>query len=197
MSLAEAWDEEWLLQKGNRFSLQRDFIESLVAQDSDAILDVGGKDFYDHFSAKGIRYDMIDVERRLGKGFGGHNPHPKGATYDGRTLPYGRNSYDIVIIGFVLHHAAQNTVGLLEQVREISRKHVVILEDLASPEYPTEWLDRNHRHQPGGVFRDDREWRRLFELTGFRVQRTIRLKRADDPDERTYRALYHLTTASD
>jgi len=135
---------------------------------------------------------MIDLSRRLRTGHGGYNVHEEGLIYDGETLPFEPLSYDIVIIGYVLHHAAQNTLGLLKQVHAIARSDVLILEDLGSPDYPTSWLLRNASHQPGGVFRDDKEWRQLFELLSFELVKAIVVRRRDDPDDRPYRVLYHL-----
>ena len=188
------WHEEWQLGPGQPSRLEQEFqyLSSLVAEDTRSILDLGGASFPEKFSGGSVKYDMIDLNRKLATGRGGYNAHKEGLTYDGDTLPFEPLTYDIVIVGFVLHHAAQNTLGLLKQVHVIACSDVLILEDLSSPDYPRSWLLRNASHQPGGVFRDDKEWRQLFELLSFDLVRAIVIRRRDDPDDRPYRVLYHL-----
>jgi len=184
------WNEEWTIWNNFR-DIQFEYIKTIMPKHA-RVLDIGGASFVKHFAEIDATYHMIDLEKPM-LGEGGHNVHPDGFTYDGETLPFAAKSYDVVIIGFVLHHAAQFTIGLLQQTYNITKNHVLVLEDLGSPAYPRQWLDRNHRHQPGGVYRDDKEWRALFDLVGFKMTNSVHLRRADDPDERPYRALYHLT----
>jgi SAM-dependent methyltransferase len=188
------WHEEWHVGSGRSTRLEQEFryLSRLVTRDTRSILDVGGASFFEKFNGASPTYDMIDLEHRLATGAGGYNAHSAGSTYNGETLPFEPLTYDIVIIGFVLHHAAQNTLSLLKQVHAIARSDILILEDLASPLYPRSWLLRNASHQPGGMFRDDKEWRQLFELLSFGLERAIIVRRRDDPDDKPYRALYHL-----
>lgn len=194
------WDGEWklggnILQSRLKFELA--YIQSLLQQGGEEkILDVGGKSFYENFKGSNVTYHMIDLESKLKIGGGGYNAHSEGFLYDGVTLPFEAKSYDIVIMGFMLHHADLHSLGLLEQVGKISKKHILVLEDLGSIEYPISWLDRNHRHQPGGSFRDDKEWRKLFKLFGYSLEKSYIIRRPDDPDSKVYRAFYHLINSS-
>jgi SAM-dependent methyltransferase len=188
------FDSVWTLKNRNRHALQLGFIQSLCLTGNERVLDVGGSDFVEDFRYSPVHYDMIDVEKPL-KGEGGHNAHPEGFTYDGCTLPFPEGSYDIVHVSFVLHHAAQNTIPLLKQIRSIATSDVIILEDLCSPAYPRKWTQRCAAHQPGGMFRDDSEWRELFDLIGFHLEQAIHIKRADDLGHLPCRALYHLKPA--
>jgi len=132
------WHEEWRLGPGQPSRLEQEFqyLSSLAAEDTRSILDLGGASFPEKFSGGSVKYDMIDLNRKLATGRGGYNAHKEGLTYDGDMLPFEPLTYDIVIVGFVLHHAAQNTLGLLKQVHVIARSDVLILEDLGSPDYP-------------------------------------------------------------
>lgn len=187
------WDDDWTFGPGNnKVAAQLRYHAPLIRTGSRRMLDIGGSLFRDAYRDGPVTYHMIDLDRPMEIGSGGYNAQPDGFTFDGETLPFGEDDYDIVNIGFVLHHAAQHTIGLLKQVRRIARRHVLVLEDLASPEYPRDWLARNCRHQPGGVFRDDVEWRALFDLLGFDLQRAISIRLAGEAYDRPVRALYHL-----
>lgn len=188
------WHEEWRIGPGQPSRLEQEFryLSSVVGEDTRSILDLGGASFPEKFSGGSVKYDMIGLDRKLATGRGGYNARRDRLTYDGEMLPFEPLTYDVVIIGFVLHHAAENTLGLLKQVQAIACSDVLILEDLGSPDYPKSWLFRNASHQPGGVFRDDKEWRQLFELLSFDLVRAIVIRRHDDPDGRPYRVLYHL-----
>lgn len=48
---------------------------------------------------------------------------------DGRTLPFEQNSFDVVLIAYVLHHA-QDPEALLSEARRVSRNKILIYEDL-------------------------------------------------------------------
>ena len=60
--------------------------------------------------------------------------HQSGADlfYDGRSLPFGEDAFDVVILSFVLHHAAENTLVLLRQVRTIASSWLLVGEDVAA-----------------------------------------------------------------
>lgn len=189
-----SWDDVWpYATASERIALELCYLKQFVTGSfPHHMLDVGGNTFFDAFQASSVRYDMIDLAVPLESGEGGHNPHPEGFQFDGTHLPFAPHSYDSVIMGFVLHHAAHHSLPLLEQAKKITRDSIVILEDLAQLDYPREWHDRNHRHQPGGIYRSDQEWRFLFSLLGLKLVRSIKLEKAEDPDARPYRALYHL-----
>lgn len=48
--------------------------------------------------------------------------------YDGKTLPFPGNYFDLVLIAYVLHHA-NDPVTVLKEARRVSKRYVVIYED--------------------------------------------------------------------
>uniref|UniRef100_A0A7S4HFX0 Methyltransferase type 11 domain-containing protein n=1 Tax=Prymnesium polylepis TaxID=72548 RepID=A0A7S4HFX0_9EUKA len=172
------------------------------------VLDVGGgKGHYAAFAEQqGWEYSTIDVETPSTRGSGFNHEwglHRNSLTYDGRKLPFGAASFDLVIVNFVLHHAAENTIPLLQQIRDIATSFVIIGEDLASQDHPLVWHQRNFEHQPDGVFRSDEEWREIFQLVGLHIESASAvLSKVDlmcemDDEEylsKVYRALYVLRT---
>jgi len=166
------------------------------------VLDIGGNDFYGLAVRHGWSYETIDLEAEQEHGTGGHRGYATARVYDGRNLPFEEDSFDVVIIGFVLHHAADNTLHILKQVRSISTSFVVVGEDLASHAHPLVWHQRNFDHHPGGIFRSDEEWRQLFELVDFQHESTYVVKNKKylfcdelsdaDYDARPYRVMYLL-----
>lgn len=86
--------------------------------------------------------------------------------FDGQHLDYPDNSFDLVFFTYVLHHAADSTLGLLRDAHRIAAKHVIVLEDPKETAADLRWA---YKHDPRGTFRGLREWRELFALTGFTV----------------------------
>jgi len=157
------------------------------------VLDIGGKDYKDFCQKNNIEYTCIDLLTPQKTGQGGYNKDINGLTYDGRHLPFGPKQFDLVIINFVLHHASNNTLFLLEQIKNISSKYILIGEDLSELDYDIEWHYRNYIHQPGGVFRSDEEWQILFKLFGMKLITQYVIHRSDDINPKhIYRCLYLL-----
>ena len=169
-----------------------ELISSLL-QDTDhaRVLDIGGKDFEALARTRAWNYVSIDLEKPQRVGTGGHQAGTT-FTYDGTTLPFTASSFDLVNVGFVLHHAAENTLGLLRQIKAISTKYVLVGEDIADQHYPQAWHRRNFEHHPGGMFRSDVEWRQLFALFGYKLLAQHVVRRVDDCDGRVYRTIYVL-----
>jgi hypothetical protein len=158
-----------------------------------SILDIGGNDYKDFCFLNNISYTCIDLERPQKTGQGGYNKDKDGLTYNGRDLPFNTNQFDLVIVNFVLHHASNNALFLLEQIRNISSKYVLIGEDLAELNYDLKWHYRNYIHQPGGIFRSDEEWQILFKLYNLNLKQQYIIHRTDDIDNKhIYRCLYIL-----
>ena len=157
-----------------------------------AVLDIGGVDFEVTAAKHDWHYVTIDLAEPQNVGTGGHQRHTT-MTYDGRTLPFEEKTFDLVNVGFVLHHASENTLPLLQQISKIARRYITIGEDVAEQNYPMEWHRRNWEHHPGGIFRSDNEWRIIFELLGWTLLNVYYIPRQDDFDqERPYRVLYVL-----
>ena len=158
------------------------------------ILDIGGNDYKAFCLKNNINYVCIDLQMAQKTGQGGYNKDKDGLTYDGRNLPFKTDTFDLVIVNFVLHHASNNTLFLLEQIKDISSKYILIGEDLSELNYDLKWHHRNYIHQPGGVFRSDEEWQRLFKLYNMQLTHQYIINRTDDINPRhIYRCLYLLT----
>jgi ubiquinone/menaquinone biosynthesis C-methylase UbiE len=56
--------------------------------------------------------------------------------YDGTHLPFDDNSFDAVLLVFVLHHA-EDALAVLAEARRVSRDRIIVLEDVT-----TSWWDR-------------------------------------------------------
>jgi hypothetical protein len=158
-----------------------------------SILDIGGSDYVDFCKANSIAYTSINLETPQTSGTGGYHKHSSTLTYDGRNLPFTTNQFELVIVNFVLHHAAQNTLFLMNQIKNISSKYVLIGEDLSELDYDMRWHQRNYDHQPGGVFRSDEEWKILFRLHELSLVTQYVINRDDDYNKNhMYRCLYVL-----
>lgn len=157
------------------------------------ILDIGGNDYNKLCLDNNINYVCIDLSQPQKTGQGGYNKDKNGLTYDGRNLPFNHNDFDLVIVNFVLHHASNNTLFLLEQIKNISNKYILIGEDLSELNYDKKWHYRNYIHQPGGVFRSDEEWQILFKLFNLTLTNQYIIHRTDDINpNHIYRCLYLL-----
>ena len=131
------------------------------------ILDLGcgsgiaAKYFQDFFKAKVIGVDVKD--NRL-------VPIPF-KIIDGQNLPFEDNSFDVVLINYVLHHC-QNPEELLKEAKRVS-KRIIIFEDL--PEGILAKL-RCKIHQiifPGGKktfnFKKEEEWKKIFDKLALKI----------------------------
>jgi SAM-dependent methyltransferase len=157
------------------------------------ILDIGGVEYRSICKKNNIEYTSVNLEQAQTTGTGGYTIDNKTLCYDGRNLSFNDNSFDLVIVNFVLHHASNNTLFLLQQIKNITSKYVLIGEDLSELNYNIKWHNRNHQHQPGGIFRSDEEWRILFNLYNLKLITQYVIHRTDDinPDH-IYRCLYLL-----
>ena len=65
------------------------------------------------------------------------------------------NQFDITLFINVLHHAGRQTCLLLDEGARVSRKYVVVFEDLALPDHRQQFsIDfRNCMHDTGGEYR--------------------------------------------
>lgn len=174
----------------NRIERTKRIIDKLNVN---TILDIGGNNFKEYCSSTGKLYTCIDLEKPQKTGEGGYFKDKDGLTYDGRNLPFDENAFDLVIVSFVLHHASNNALFLLEQIKKISKKYILIGEDLSELNYDVSWHKRNFIHQPGGIFRSDEEWQILFRLYSLRLLEQYMILRSDDINPKhIYRCLYLL-----
>lgn len=157
------------------------------------ILDIGGVEYRTICENNKIEYTSINLEQGQMYGTGGYNIDNKTLFYDGRNLQFNHNSFELVMVNFVLHHASNNTLFLLQQIHNITSKYVLIGEDLAALDYDVNWHNRNHEHQPGGIFRSDEEWQILFKLYNLKLITQYVIHRIDDINpNHIYRCLYLL-----
>lgn len=177
----------------DRIERTKDIITSLMLSKNSKILDIGGNDYKKYCQQKNYEYIMLDLNDKLKYGTGGYNKDPDGMTYDGKNIPFTEKIFDLVIVNFVLHHASHNTLFLLKQIRNISKKYVIIGEDLSELDYDIKWHERNHIHQPGGIFRSNDEWKELFKLYDFKLEKQYIIHRYDDINPtKIYRCMYLL-----
>lgn len=107
------------------------------------------------------------------------------ARYDGLTLPFPDQSFDVVLLVFVLHHVPNPLKPkLFAEVRRVARRHIVVLED--TPRTPIDWLaawlhGRKHRREIGSDadfgFFTQRRWEAFFAAEQTKVTRSHRVPR--------------------
>lgn len=105
--------------------------------------------------------------------------------YDGLQLPFADDSFDVVLLIFVLHHVPNPLKHrLVDEARRVARRHIVVMED--TPRTPIDWLaawlhGRRHRREIGsdadfGFFTKAR-WEQFFAERKLRVTRASRVPR--------------------
>ena len=171
-------------------------LDSLYLKEGARILDFGGNQFSEYCKKNNYIYTMIDLEKPQKNGTGGY--FGGGLTYDGRTIPFEKDSFDVIIISFVLHHASSNCIHLLKQLKNITTNYLIICEDLCGIDYPIKWHERCFKHQKEGIFRSDEEWKFIFESLGLHLIDTLNIrckrdKEFSDPYKHIYRIQYTLS----
>lgn len=103
--------------------------------------------------------------------------------FDGTTLPVESGSFDVVLLLYVLHHAADDR-PLLEEANRVLREGGLLLvaEDSADGLWNKTltvgfhvWLWLVTRMSCEGKFRKAEEWRERFHAAGFEIRETTRL----------------------
>jgi SAM-dependent methyltransferase len=191
-------DSELIVRKENivRLKYIKEQILSFKLKKNSKILDIGGNNFKRFCKENKYNYTMIDLETPQKYGNSGY--FAGGLTYDGRNLPFKNNSFDVIIVSFVLHHTCSNTIYLLKQIRNISKQYIIICEDLCAIDYPIEWHNRCFTHQPNGIFRSDEEWKFLFNCVELYVVDILNIRFESDvnfsnPYDYVYRIQYTLS----
>jgi ubiquinone/menaquinone biosynthesis C-methylase UbiE len=117
--------------------------------------------------------------------------------FDGVHFPLEDDSVDAVLLCYVLHHA-QDVHAVLGEVRRVLRpgRTVIIYEDI-----PETWWDKgicwiHHRQWKNRTgpctFRNEEEWRELFNAVGFEIVNERRLSRWRNFVHPVWRRLYML-----
>ena len=190
-------DSELIGEPANAIRLKyiEEVVNGLQLKSGSKILDFGGNNFKKYCEQNNFHYDMLDLEKPQKNGTGGY--FPGNLTYDGRDIPIKNETYDVIIVSFVLHHTSSNTIHLLKQLKNITKKHLIICEDLCGLEYPLKWHERCFTHQKEGIFRSDEEWRFLFEALHLKILDVLNIrckrdKQFSDPYKHVYRIQYLL-----
>ncbi len=119
------------------------------------------------------------------------------AAFDGSHFPAQDNSFDAVLLCYVLHHA-QDQPAFLREVRRVLREGglVVVYEDIPESAWDAAACrvhDRSWRSRTGPcTFRLWDEWRRVFDASGFEVVGVRRLSRWRNLTHPVRRGLYVL-----
>jgi len=118
--------------------------------------------------------------------------------FDGHSFPVADNSVDAVLLCYVLHHAQKVETVLTELRRVLSEGGLaVVYEDI-----PAVWWDRficwTHdlkwrKHTGPCRFRDEREWRKVFQRAGFEIVSERALSRGRNLAHPVRRRLFVLT----
>lgn len=103
--------------------------------------------------------------------------------FDGRNLPFADKSVDMAMLIFVLHHADDPSVLLLEASR-VAREAVLVVEDTPTTAFDVKWgsmhirsFSKRHGIPWSGKIRTEEEWRQLFHFWGLELKSAHRLKR--------------------
>lgn len=136
------------------------------------ILDLGcgcgiaGKNFRDFFQAEVIGADIKD--QRVAK-----IPFQ---VMDGKNLPFQDNSFNTVLIAYVLHHA-EEPMALLKEAKRVTNNKIIIFEDL-SEGFLADMVCRIHgisfnyyfqKNGQKGKFLDEGGWKKIFSALGLRL----------------------------
>lgn len=119
--------------------------------------------------------------------------------YDSVQFPAADNSFDAVLLSYVLHHA-QDVRVVLDEIKRVLRDggFAIIYEDI-----PETWWDRficamhnlQWRNRTGPcTFRTEREWSALFESYGFEIMSARQLSRLRNLTHPVCRRFYWLRT---
>ena len=111
-----------------------------------AVLDVGCGEGYvgEELAARGVRevwgVDILDLRRNQAGRF---------ALYDGQHLPFADESFDLVMLSFVLHHVPdERKIALVREAMRVTRNKLFVLEDT-----PTTAFDRFVSQRHGDAYR--------------------------------------------
>jgi len=118
-----------------------------------------GKTFQDFFQAELFGVDVQDV-RTVKIPF---------KITDGKSLSFPENSFDVVLINYVLHHS-EDPISVLKEAKRVTRDKIVIYEDL--PEDILSKLicqlhgisfDNFFGNPTKTSFKSEREWEKIFK----------------------------------
>uniref|UniRef100_A0A7S1MC14 Methyltransferase type 11 domain-containing protein n=1 Tax=Alexandrium catenella TaxID=2925 RepID=A0A7S1MC14_ALECA len=109
--------------------------------------------------------------------------------YPGHSLPHADKSKDVVLFSFVLHHAQDQTIGLLQDAKRVARQYIVVAEDFATSKAEAKAL---FHHDWNATFRGLTEWRKIFQVLGLAVAHEASIDEACIPGQQNQRRLFVL-----
>ena len=99
---------------------------------------------------------------------------------NGEDIPFTENSFDIVLISYVLHHC-EKPIVLLKEAKRVSRGKIIIYEDIPKNllskffcfihnlTFNLFFQSRNEKETAIGNFKKREEWKQIFNNLGLRV----------------------------
>ncbi len=95
---------------------------------------------------------------------------------DGDILPFSENSFDVVLIAYVLHHA-QYPIKILQEAKRVSRNKIIVYEDLPEGFFAKLrcWLHQTtynlffQNTNQKFNFKTKTEWQKVFDELGLNV----------------------------
>lgn len=148
----------------------------------DRLLDVGTGAGYvpwlaeQEYDVRATGVDIADYRRA---------PLPSFAVFDGIHLPFPDDSFDVLVLAFVLHHLPNDRKGLLlAEAKRVAARTLIVVED--TPRNAVDrWFSRRHGEEfrrrinstaPFGFF-TQAQWAAVLEVVGFRLVESRRLSR--------------------
>jgi len=140
-------------------------------KEGDKILDIGcgsaivANEFQKFFQAGIVGVDIVD--KRICK-----IPFQ---IINGKDLSFSENSFDVILISYVLHHA-KDPLYLLKEAKRVSRKRIIIFEDLAE-DFLSNLVCKLHglsyeifhRQKNPSSFKSEKEWEKVFRNLGLKI----------------------------
>jgi len=157
--------------------------KGFIKEDS-KILDLGcgsgiiGKNFQKYFKGDLIGVDIKD-QRTVNIPF---------QIYNGISLPFSENCFDVVLINYVLHHC-QNPSIIIEEAKRVAKDKIIIFEDLAEGTL-AKLICKIHgisfdflfqKNKETGNFKKGNEWGKIFENSGLKLVFEKRVSSICDP----------------
>lgn len=99
--------------------------------------------------------------------------------FDGKHLPFGEKTFDVVFLSYVLHHAGTNQLKLLKEAKRVSKNRIIIYEDEAiggvgalftAFHGPAFSLLNKVESGRDCVFHNKKEWLEIFKKLGLKVK---------------------------
>jgi ubiquinone/menaquinone biosynthesis C-methylase UbiE len=136
------------------------------------ILDLGcgsgivANEFKKCFNVETSGVDIID-KRVVGIPF---------SLYDGKNLPLPDNSFDAVLISYVLHHC-EDPVAVLKEAKRVARKKIILYEDAADGLIPKvvckfhgmAFAKFFQKNDECGNFKTSGDWKDVFDKLGLEL----------------------------